>query len=168
MNLSFHHLQSNTLITWQRLVNPTSKVFRVLAWFVILLWALAVTLIILSCHSSRSLELTETRGQSISISGQGWDSLWITPNLFKNYNAPSNILDDSTPDNPQPFVLTAVRHYGQQVGGQLADTSSAVKHIQKETAIHSGLDLRFLVFLAAAAAILFALLIAFLVLLRRL
>lgn len=168
MNLSCHHLQSNALMTWQQVVNPTSKVFRVLAQIVLLLWSLAVTLIIFGCHSSRSLELTETRGQSISISGHGWDSLWITPNLIRTYNEPNNVLDESTKDNPQPFVLAAVRHYGQQVGEQLTDTSSAVKHVQKETAIHSVLDLRFLVFLAAAAAILFALLIAFLVLLRRL
>ena len=168
MNLSFHHLQSNALMTWHQVVNPSSKVFRVLAWFVLSTWALAVTLIIFGCHSSRSLELKETRGQSISISGHGWDSLWITPNLFRTYNEPNNVLNESVKINPQPFVLAAVRHYGQQVGGQLTDTSSAVKHIQKETASHSVLDLRFLVFLAAAAAILFALLIAFLVLLRRL
>ena len=155
-------------MTWQQVVNPTSKVFRVLAQIVLLIWALAVTLIIFGCHSSRSLELTETRGQSISISGHGWDSLWITPNLFRTFNQPNNVLDESAKTNPQPFVLAAVRHYGQQVGGQLADTTTAVKHEQKVTAIHSVLDLRFLVFLAAAAAILFALLIAFLVLLRRL
>lgn len=155
-------------MTWPFLVNPESKAFRRLAWFVLLLWALAVTLIIFGCHSSRSLELTETRGQSISISGHGWDSLWMSPKLFGTFNQPNNVLNESTINNPQPFVLTAVRHYGQQVGGQLSDTSSAVKHIQKETAIHSVLDLRFLVFLAAAAAISFALLIAFLVLLRRL
>lgn len=154
-------------MTWH-VVNQESKAFHVIAWFVLFIWALAVTLIILSCHSSRSLELTETRGQSISISGQGWDSLWLAPNLFKHYNDTGNILNESTPDNPRPFVLAAVRHYGQQVGGQLADTTTAIKHNQKETAIPSILDLRFLVFLAAAAAILFALLIAFLVLLRRL
>lgn len=168
MNLSFHHIQSNALMTWQQLVNPTSKVFRVLAWFVLSTWALAVTLIIFGCHSSRSLELTETRGQSISISGHGWDSLWMSPNLFRTFNEPNNVLDESTKGNPQPFVLAAVRHYGQQVGAQLADTTTALKHEQKETAIHSVLDLRFLVFIAAAAAILFALVIAYLVLLRRL
>lgn len=168
MNLSFHHLQSNALMTWQQVVNPTSKVFRVLAQVVLMMWALAITLIVFGCHSSRSLELTEARGQSISISGHGWDSLWMSPNLLTNFNQPNNVLDESAKTNPQPFVLAAVRHYGQQVGGQLTDTSSAVKHIQKETAIHSVLDLRSLVFIAAAAAILFALLIAFLVLLRRL
>jgi len=154
-------------MTWHSISNPNSKTFRALAWFVLLAWSFAVTLIILSCHSSRSLELTETRGQSISISGQGWDSLWLAPNLFKSYNAP-DILDDSTPDNPQPLILAAVRHYGQQAGAQLADTTTATRTEHKDTASHSIIDYRFLVFLAAAAAVLFALLAAFLVLLRRL
>lgn len=155
-------------MTWHSISNPNSKTFRALAWFVLLAWSFAVTLIILSCHSSRSLELTETRGQSISISGQGWDSLWLAPNLFKSYNAPGNILDDSTPDNPQPFVLAAVRHYGQQVGEQLTDTTTATKFVNKENSFQSFIDYRSLVFLAAVAALLFALLAAFLVLLRRL
>jgi len=154
-------------MTWPFLVNPESKAFRRLAWFVLLVWSLAVALVVLGCHSSRSLELTETRGQSLTISGHTWDSLFINPTIFQptgNHNIPS----ESASDNRSPLILAAVRHSVQQAGAQLADTTTATRTEHKDTASHSIIDYRFLVFLAAAAAVLFALLAAFLVLLRRL
>lgn len=167
MNLSFHHQQLNALMTWHCLVNPESKAFRRLAWFVLLVWSLAVALVVLGCHSSRSLDFTETRGQSLTIGAHEWDSLFINPTIFQptgNHNIPG----ESASDNNSPLILAAVRHSGQKTGAQLTDTTTATRIEQKDTALHSIIDYRFLVFLAAAAAVLFALLAAFLVLLRRL